>query len=160
MHAGAPAHFFTRAGQDVLNNTFHDWWIGRGGPTAWHRIVDACQTIRIYPSNFERMQQSTWDVSRHALNLMMDSLSIYYKCALSAITHRLNVSGHMLIWTFFSCFDMWNSYPKFVCTFQLHPVYFYRILFDSKVLSWGSMIWKNKSTVFSSRRLYKFWYFT
>jgi hypothetical protein len=23
----------------------------------------------------------------------------------------------------FSCFGMWNSFPKFVRTFQLHPVY-------------------------------------
>lgn len=61
-----------------------------------HRIVDACQTIRIYPSNFEQMQQS-----RHALNLMKDSLSNYYKCALSAITRTLYVSAHMLIRTFF-----------------------------------------------------------
>jgi hypothetical protein len=43
---------------------------------------------------------------------------------LSAITHRLNVSGHMLIWTFFACFCTWNSRPKFVRTFQLYPVYF------------------------------------
>jgi hypothetical protein len=28
-------------------------------------------------------------------------LSIYYKCNLSAITHKLNVSGRMLIWIFF-----------------------------------------------------------
>jgi hypothetical protein len=34
MHDGAPAHF-SRAVRDVLNNTYHDPWIGRGGPTAW-----------------------------------------------------------------------------------------------------------------------------
>jgi hypothetical protein len=34
MHDGAPAHF-SRAMRDVLNNTDHDGWIGRGGPTAW-----------------------------------------------------------------------------------------------------------------------------
>jgi hypothetical protein len=34
MHDGAPAHF-SHAVRDVLNNTCHDWWIGRGGPTAW-----------------------------------------------------------------------------------------------------------------------------
>jgi hypothetical protein len=32
---------------------------------------------------------------------MKDILSTYYKCILSAITHKLNVSGHMLVWTFF-----------------------------------------------------------
>jgi hypothetical protein len=36
-----------------------------------------------------------------ALNLMEDILSTYYKCTLLAITHKLNASGHMLIWTFF-----------------------------------------------------------
>jgi hypothetical protein len=34
MHDGAQVHF-SRAVRDVLNNTCHDRWIGRGGPTAW-----------------------------------------------------------------------------------------------------------------------------
>jgi hypothetical protein len=34
MHDGAPAHF-SRAVRDVLSNTYHGRWIGRGGPTAW-----------------------------------------------------------------------------------------------------------------------------
>jgi hypothetical protein len=34
MHDGVPAHF-SRAVRDVLNNTYHDRWIGRGEPTAW-----------------------------------------------------------------------------------------------------------------------------
>jgi hypothetical protein len=34
MHDGAPAHF-SCAVRDVINNTHHDRWIGRGGPTAW-----------------------------------------------------------------------------------------------------------------------------
>jgi hypothetical protein len=33
-HEGTPAHF-SRAVRDVLSNTYHDRWIGRGGPTAW-----------------------------------------------------------------------------------------------------------------------------
>jgi hypothetical protein len=45
-----------------------------------------------------------WDVSKRALNLMENILSTYYKCTLPTITHRLNVSGHMLIWTFFFLF--------------------------------------------------------
>jgi hypothetical protein len=75
MLDGAPAHF-SRAVLDVLSNTYHDVWMGRGGPTAWpprspdlnpldfylwghltaapvdneetlqHRSVDACQLIR------------------------------------------------------------------------------------------------------------------
>jgi hypothetical protein len=90
MHDGATAHF-SRAVRNGLCNTYHDLWIGRGGPTAWpprspdlnpldfylwrhlkplvyaapvdneealhHRVVDACQTIRNYPSNFERMRR-------------------------------------------------------------------------------------------------------
>jgi hypothetical protein len=34
MHNGAPAHFI-HAAQDVLSNTYHDRWIGRGGHTVW-----------------------------------------------------------------------------------------------------------------------------
>jgi hypothetical protein len=40
-----------------------------------------------------------WDVSRRTLNLMEDILRTCYKCTLSAITHKLNVSG-LMIWTF------------------------------------------------------------
>jgi hypothetical protein len=70
---------FSRAVRDVPSNTYHDRWIGRGGPTAWpprspdfylwghlqtllysdpvdneealHRIVDACQIICNCPRN-------------------------------------------------------------------------------------------------------------
>jgi hypothetical protein len=34
MHDDGPAHF-SRAVRDVLNITYHDQGIGRGGPTAW-----------------------------------------------------------------------------------------------------------------------------
>jgi hypothetical protein len=34
MHDGAPARF-SRALRDVLSNTHHDRWVGRGGTTAW-----------------------------------------------------------------------------------------------------------------------------
>jgi hypothetical protein len=34
MHDGIPA-YFTRTVREVLNNTYHDRWIDRGGPTAW-----------------------------------------------------------------------------------------------------------------------------
>jgi hypothetical protein len=131
---GAPEHF-SRAVRDVLNNTYHDRWMGREGPNAWrprspdlnplhfylwghlrprvyaspvdnegtrpHRIVDACQTIRNYPGTLNGCGGPWWDVSRRALNLMENTLSTYYKCTLSDITHKLNVCGHMLIWTFF-----------------------------------------------------------
>jgi hypothetical protein len=34
IHVGAPTHF-SRAALDGVNNTYHDRWIGRGGPTTW-----------------------------------------------------------------------------------------------------------------------------
>jgi hypothetical protein len=34
MYEGAAEHI-SRAVRDVLSNTYHDRWIGRGGPTAW-----------------------------------------------------------------------------------------------------------------------------
>jgi hypothetical protein len=142
MYDGAPAHF-SRAVQDALNSIYHNRRTGRGGPIAWpprcpnlnpldfylwghrktlvyaapvdneeafhHRIVNACQTIRNYPSIFKRMGQS---IMRRVENLIL-----FYKCALSNITHKLNVSGNM-----FSSFGAWNSCSKFVCIFQLHHV--------------------------------------
>jgi hypothetical protein len=41
-----------------------------------------------------------WEVSRYALNLIEDIFVSCYKCILSAISHKLNASGQMLIWTF------------------------------------------------------------
>jgi hypothetical protein len=84
MRDGAPAHF-SCAVWDVLSKTYHDWWIGTGGPTAWtpplrdlnpldfywwrhlntveyaalhRRIMDACQTIHNYHGISERMPGS------------------------------------------------------------------------------------------------------
>jgi hypothetical protein len=34
MHDGAPAHF-SRGVRNDLNSTYHDLWVGTGGPTAW-----------------------------------------------------------------------------------------------------------------------------
>jgi hypothetical protein len=66
------------------------------------RIVDACQTIGNYPGIFERMWRSMMrSTSEFALNLIEDILSTHYKSTLSAVTHKLNVSGHMLIRTLF-----------------------------------------------------------
>jgi hypothetical protein len=62
-----------------------------------HHIVDASQTIRNYPGIFEWFRQS---MSMHALSIMEDILSTYYKCILSAITHKL-MFFDMFIWTFF-----------------------------------------------------------
>jgi hypothetical protein len=109
MHDRAVAHF-SHAVRDVLN---HDWCIGRGGPAAWppqspvlnplesylnrhhHCIVDDSQNICNYSPFFNGYSGPWWDVSRHVLNLMEDILSTYYKCNLSAITHKLNISRHI-----------------------------------------------------------------
>jgi hypothetical protein len=47
MHAGAPAHF-SRAVRDVLSNTYHDRWIGTGGPTAWPPRSTDLNTLDFY----------------------------------------------------------------------------------------------------------------
>jgi hypothetical protein len=33
--AGLESSGFSRAVRDVLSNSYHDRWTGRGGPTAW-----------------------------------------------------------------------------------------------------------------------------
>jgi hypothetical protein len=58
-------------------------------------------------------------MSRRALKLMKEIVSTYYKCTLSVVTQRLNVSGHMLIWTFFLIWYV-ELVPKNFLTFQLH----------------------------------------
>jgi hypothetical protein len=47
MHGGALAHF-SRALRDVLNNTYHDRWIGRGVPTAWPPRSPDLNHLEIY----------------------------------------------------------------------------------------------------------------
>jgi hypothetical protein len=39
MNDGAPAHFSCTA-RDVLNNTYHNRWLGRGGPAAMDTMLD------------------------------------------------------------------------------------------------------------------------
>jgi hypothetical protein len=148
MHDGAPAHF-SRVVRDVLNNTYHDRWIDRGGPTAWpprspdlnplhfylwghlkplrmqlllttkrHFTIALWMPVRLTaptPGSFNGCGGLWWNVLRRALNLMEDILSIYYKCTVSAVTHKLNVSGSMLIWIFFVLFWYVELVPK-VCS--------------------------------------------
>jgi hypothetical protein len=40
-----------------------------------------------------------------------------YNCTLSAINHKLNVSGHVIIRNVYSSFGMWNSYTQICSTF-------------------------------------------
>jgi hypothetical protein len=148
MHDFGSANFGS-AVLDVLSNTYHDRWIGRGGPTAWsprlpdsnsldfvpmghlkphaypapvaneeafyHRIVDACQAILNYAGIFEQMQRSMMNYVQACIESYggFAALIINYECTPSAVTHKLNVYGHMLIWTWFSCFGMWDSCTKF-----------------------------------------------
>jgi hypothetical protein len=99
------------------------------------RTVDACRTIRKYFSIFERTRLSMLrrvDAYAQSLGGHFDHLLKY---TFPATTHKLNVSGHMFLWTI-TCFGMWNSCPKFACTFQLH------LLYAVLVLSQPSNIWK------------------
>jgi hypothetical protein len=64
------------------------------------RIVDACQTIRNYPGISERMRRSMMRRVDLCIKSHRNILSPYYKFTFSAVTQKLNVSGHMLIWTF------------------------------------------------------------
>jgi hypothetical protein len=132
MHDGAPAHL-SRAVRDVLSNTCPDQGIGTGGPAAWpprqiwilgiyicgdtkmrlllttknHFTTSLWMSVRLSATAMTSLHgcgDPWWDVSRRAVSLMEDILSTYYKYTLSAITHKLNVSEHMLIWTFFISF--------------------------------------------------------
>jgi hypothetical protein len=47
MHDVAPAHF-THAVWDVHNNTYHEWQIGRGGPTAWPTCLSDLNPVEFY----------------------------------------------------------------------------------------------------------------
>jgi hypothetical protein len=62
-----------------------------------HRIVDACQTIRNYPGIFERMRRPMMRCVEAFIESHGGHFEHLFKCILSAITHKLNVSGHMLI---------------------------------------------------------------
>jgi hypothetical protein len=66
-----------------------------------HRTVGACQTIRNHSGICERMLRSTMRRVEGCIISHGDILSTYYKCVLSVINHKLNVSGHMLMGTFF-----------------------------------------------------------
>jgi hypothetical protein len=72
-----------------------------------------------------------WDVSRRALNLMEDILGTYYRFTLSVITHKLNVSGHMLVWTFRLIFVRGTSL-NLSLTFTLYVELIPRTLFAAQ----------------------------
>jgi hypothetical protein len=46
-HDGASAHFRC-AVRDVLSNTCHDRWVGKGGPTAWPSLLSDLNPLYFY----------------------------------------------------------------------------------------------------------------
>jgi hypothetical protein len=50
-------------------------------------------------------------------------LSTNYKCTLSDISHKLDVSGHMLLWTFFLVLVRGTRAENVFPFFQFHCVY-------------------------------------
>jgi hypothetical protein len=47
MHDDDPAHF-SRAVRDDLNNTYHDLWMGRGGPAVWPPCSSDLNPLEFY----------------------------------------------------------------------------------------------------------------
>jgi hypothetical protein len=71
--------------------------------TKRHFTVALWMLVRLarnYTGVFERTRRSMRCVEG-TFNLMEDILSAYYKCTLSPITHKINVSGQIFIWALF-----------------------------------------------------------
>jgi hypothetical protein len=62
----------------------------------WMPVRQSANTL----ASFKGRVGPWWDVSRRTLNLTENILSPYINCILSAVTHKLNVFGHMLTRTF------------------------------------------------------------
>jgi hypothetical protein len=93
--------------------------------------IHSAMVKSFFVANVARMWYAHWwDVSRRALDLTEDILTTYYKRILSAVVHKLNVSGHMLIWTF-SLFWYVELVPKI---WQHFSVTFYIYMFVSLYL--------------------------
>jgi hypothetical protein len=130
MRDGAPAHL-SRLVRDKLSNTYHDRWIGIGGPTAWpprqiwilwifncadkqllltmkrHFTIGLCIPVRLWetsPASLNGCCGPWWDMARRARNIMGDISSTYYKCIISAVTHKLNVFWTHVRTDIFPCF--------------------------------------------------------
>jgi hypothetical protein len=119
-HDGAAAHF-SCAVRDVLNNAYHDWWIGIGGLTAWPPRSQGLNPLNFYLKagvdaapigNKRHFTISLWMPGRLSANTLafLNDAAVHveaciesreYKRTPSSITHKLIVSGHVLIWTIF-----------------------------------------------------------
>jgi hypothetical protein len=142
----ASAHF-SCAVRDVLNNTCHDWRIGRWGPIAWppcpsdlnlqdfylwahlellvhkealyHCIVDTCGTFCVYSSLFEQVLQSMMRhvMSRRTFWAFITDNSFSSKSQIKCFQTHVDMD-------ILSCFGIWNLCPNFFPAFQLHSVSF------------------------------------
>jgi hypothetical protein len=168
MHDGAPAHF-SRAGRDVLSNTYHNRWIGREGPNAWPHPLDFCTwghlkffcmqfllTIKRHftialctparlsataPAYLNGCGVPWWDVSRCALYLMENILSTCYNGTFAALSHILKVFGHMLVWIFFLV--LVYGTPHLAVTFNTYMLQERWPLFSAGVLEeMGTSLWR------------------
>jgi hypothetical protein len=87
-----------RAVRDVLSNMedpLHDLHappVGTPCQTLHRRIVDACQAIRNCPDVSERMRRSMMRRESHGGHFEHLTINVL-------LTHKLNVSGHVSIWT-------------------------------------------------------------
>jgi hypothetical protein len=80
--------------------------------TLHHRMWMPVRLSATTPASLNEYSGSLWDVPRRTLNIT-NILSIYCKCTLSAVTHKFNASGYMLIRTLFSCCGVWTRAQKF-----------------------------------------------
>jgi hypothetical protein len=63
----------------------------------FHRTVDTCQTVCNYPGIFEWLQRSVTRRVEACTESLGGKFVHSYKCSLSDIIHKVNVSGFMLI---------------------------------------------------------------
>jgi hypothetical protein len=109
-HDGTPARC-SRAAWGVLYNSRHARWPPRstlGTPThpcvcssCWQRggtSPSHCGCLSGCPQLQASVGGPRWDASRRVLNRAEDTLSTCYINIPSAITHNLNVPGHVLVW--------------------------------------------------------------
>jgi hypothetical protein len=176
MRDCAPAHFI-RAMRDILSNTDHERWIGRGGPLhglhasfrlriLWiftcgdtikplylqpllttKRHIALWMPVRVSattPVSLHGCGGPSWDMSRRALNLVEDILSTYYKRNISAITHKSNVSGHILMWKFFLVWYLELKTQSLSAPFSYELyIYIYNRRFCLKWRVAENKLWKN-----------------
>jgi hypothetical protein len=66
----------------------------------YHHIVDAGRTVRNYAGISERMRRSMMKRVEACTESHGGHFEHQFRCTLSAVTHKLNVSGYVFIWPF------------------------------------------------------------